>query len=291
MARDAIRTAMPEQAGTTGEKAWLHCLPSSLPRFGTPEEIRQMAEPAESQPTAQDWKTTDSFLAVFSDIERLLKDRVSRRGNVKASDLIQEYLELNPYWARDHKDLEHFRQIRNFLTHERTHEHGFPVAVTPRSHARLVEIKRGLETAVAISRNHKKKVATIGPNTSLAEVLKTAFEKDFSQFPVVEAGGRFRGLVTENEITRWLGRHVARRGATVDLAGVAVSDILREKEPDRKLIPIFRFERLEGPEPEVMGLFIRHPMLEVVLLTASGTKTAPIEGIVTQWDAARYPAG
>jgi hypothetical protein len=40
-----------------------------------------------------------------------------------------------------------------------------------------------------------------------------------------------------------------------------------------------------------MGLFQRQPALEVVLLTESGGKNTPIEGIVTQWDAARYPNG
>ena len=54
---------------------------------------------------------------------------------------------------------------------------------------------------------------------------------------------------------------------------------------------IFRFERLNASEEEVMGLFQRQPTLEVVLLTESGGKNKPIEGIVTQWDAARYPNG
>jgi CBS domain-containing protein len=248
-----------------------------------------MTEPLEDQPGAEDRNRTASFLAVFSEIEQLLKGRLSRKGNVKAADLIQEYLGLNPYWAKDHKDLERFRQIRNFLTHEQSDQHGFPVVVTLRSHARLVEIKQGLEAPVPISRRHRKAVTTVGPDASLAAVLKLAYEKEFSQFPVVDAGGRFRGLVTENEITRWLGRQAVRKGATVDLAGVAVRSVLREKESDRRQVPIFRFEPLEEPEAEVMGLFMKHPMLEVVLLTASGTKTSRIEGIVTQWDAARYP--
>jgi hypothetical protein len=32
-------------------------------------------------------------------------------------------------------------------------------------------------------------------------------------------------------------------------------------------------------------------MLEVVLLTQRGTKSSEIEGIVTQWDAARFTCG
>jgi predicted transcriptional regulator len=213
-----------------------------------------------------------------------------KRRRARGHHVIQEYAGLNPYWAKDQKDLDHFRQIRNLLTHEQSDKHGFPVVVTKRSHARLAEIKEGLETPVPISRKHKKKVTTIEPDTSLAVVLKVAYEKEFSQLPVVDQGGRFRGLVTENEITRWLGRHVGRKGTTVDLAGVAVKAVLREKEESARR-QIFQFESLEEPETVVMGLFMRHPMLEVVLLTASGTKDSPIEGIVTQWDAARYTPG
>ncbi len=248
-----------------------------------------MTESLEKLPAAEDRKRTSSFLAVFSEVEQLLKKRLSRKG--KVADLIQEYAETNPYWARDHKDLDHFRQIRNLLIHEQSDTHGFPVVVTVRSHARLVEIKEGLETPVPISSRYRKPVTAVGPNASLAEVLTLAYEKEYSQFPVVDERGGFRGLVTENEVTRWLGRQVGRKGTTVDLAAVAVASVLREKESDRKQIPIFRFQSLAEPETEVMGLFMRYPMLEVVLLTGSGTKASPIEGIVTQWDAARYPPG
>jgi CBS domain-containing protein len=250
-----------------------------------------MAASPEHQAGVEDRGTTELFLAEFSEIERLLNERLSRHGRETAADLIQEYAGLNPYWARDRKDLDHFRQIRNFLTHGQSAEHGFPVVVAEWSYARLVEIREGLRKArVPVSGKHKKDVTSIRPDTSLAKVLHLAYEKMFSQFPVVDGGGRFGGLVTENEITRWLGRQVRMKRTNVDLAGVPVKAVLREKEPDSKQIPIFRFESLESPEAEVMGLFMLHPALEVVLLTSSGEPSSPIEGIVTQWDAARYPS-
>jgi CBS domain-containing protein len=248
-----------------------------------------MSGPPEKPPSPDDQKRTLAFIAVFSEVEQLLKKRLSRKGNV--GDLIQRYAETNPYWSKDHLDLDHLRRIRNLLIHEQSERHGFPVVVTVRSHARLVEIKEGLETSVPISKRYKKAVTTVGLDASLAQVLKLAYEKEFSQFPVVDDGGGFRGLVTENEIIRWLGRQIGKKGTMVDLAKVPAWSVLREKETDRRLIPIFRFESLEKPETEVMGLFMRYPMLEVVLLTASGTKATPIEGIITQWDAARYPSG
>jgi hypothetical protein len=270
-------------------RVWAASEPAGLvPRYPPHEkEIIQMTESLENQTTAEDRSRNDSFVEVFKKIEVVLKDRLSRKGKRNAADLIQEYAELNPYWAKDHKDLDHLRQIRNFLIHEP----GDAVVVTRRSHERLVEIDEGLEkTLVPISRRFKRTVITVKPDDWLAHVLKQAFEKEFSQFPVVDGDGEFRGLVTENEIARWLGRHVDTAGTTVDLGKVAVTAVLGVGESDRNHLPIYQFQSLEEPETEVMGLFMLQPMLEVVLLTASGTEDSKIEGIVTQWDAARYPS-
>jgi predicted transcriptional regulator len=193
---------------------------------------------------------------------------------------------VNAYWDRHARELDHLRLIRNFLTHERNSDNGYPVAVTPRCVQRLQEVRKSLDAAVPISRSHKKPLTTVAPRDNLAHVLRLAFEREFSQFPVVD-GGSFSGMITENEITRWLGRHVKEWGTQVDLVSVEVRSVLRQKESDRRH-PIFRFMPLNAPEDEVMGLFIKYPAQEVVLLTKSGKRDAEIEGIVTQWDAARY---
>jgi predicted transcriptional regulator len=239
--------------------------------------------------TPEERQRVEEFLSVFSDIESLIKNRLEPPPDSRntVTRLINDYLERNPYWSRDASELRHLKDIRNFLTHERTQECGYPVAVTRRSLNRLKVIKQTLARPVPISTRHKKHVFSLAPTQSLADVLRIAYEKRFSQFPVVDER-QFRGLITENEITRWLGSQ-AKRSTVVDLARVTVRQVLREKEPDRRHDTIFRFCASDVPEAEVMGFFQKHPTLEVVLLTRTGKKDSPIEGIVTQWDAARYP--
>jgi predicted transcriptional regulator len=152
---------------------------------------------------------------------------------------------------------------------------------------RLQDVRKSLDAAMQISRSHKKRVTTVTRGDNLAHVVSLAYQREFSQFPVVE-DGRFCGMITENEITRWLGRHVKVHGTNVDLESAEVRNVLEEKESSHPQIPIFRFMPLDASEPEVMGLFIKYPAQEVVLLTKTGKKDAEIEGIVTQWDAARY---
>ena len=245
-----------------------------------------------TQATSDNQALEEAFLDLFSGVEELLKTRLRLElEDTPVSKLIRLYANINPYWVQDSKDLNQFRRIRNVLTHARNEEHGFPIRVTRRSHRRLADIHAGLKDGVPISTNYRKDVVSVKPKTSLAEVLDLAYKLQFSQFPVIDDTGHFRGVVTENEVTRWLGRHIASKGTTVDLKGVVVSAVLKEKEPDRRKIPILRFVPLDKPEPEVMGLFMRYPMLEVVLLTQRGNKNEAIKGIVTQWDAARYSSG
>jgi hypothetical protein len=67
--------------------------------------------------------------------------------------------------------------------------------------------------------------------------------------------------------------------------------VLQEKDPFLRGMQIVHFEKLETPVEEVMGRFHAEPGLEVILLTISGGKDTALEGIITQWDAARYSTG
>jgi predicted transcriptional regulator len=234
-------------------------------------------------------KTIELFLHLFADIEAALKKRLSLRADDRTpvSALIDKYQAKNPYWTDSANRLRILANIRNVLTHHRSTAHGYPIAVTPNSITLLKQTKEHLVNPEPVSTRYRKDVKTVSANDSLAAVLILAFENGFSQFPVVD-DGRFGGLITENEITRWLGRRVRTNAPEVDLRTVAVETVLEERDPTSRGIAIFHFKSPDAPIEEVMGLFSAEPMLEVILLTQSGNKHTPIEGIITQWDAARY---
>lgn len=237
--------------------------------------------------TAEERVRIDTFLAAFTEVEAVLQSRLGVNATTKFSRLVSDYRQQNPLWQADADDLDHYAQIRNFLTHERTVEYGYPVAVTPRSVDGLRAILDRLKSPIPVGKRFRREVVTVTPDRSLVDVLGLAFENSFSQFPVVE-GDRFLGVVTENEITRWLGRQVKAGKIDIALGGVTVLQVMREREEDRP--QVFDFRRLDDPEQEVMGLFQQRAGLEVVLLTESGGRDKPLQGIITQWDAARYPA-
>jgi predicted transcriptional regulator len=243
-----------------------------------------------SELTGNQRKNIEEFLDLFADVENALKTKLGRRVNdvTGIRTLIDEYAAKNLYWTDSANRLRNLADIRNLLTHQRGAACGYPVAVAPSSLHGIREIKEQFLKPELVSIRYRKTVKTVSPDDSLAGVLALAFENGFSQFPVVNET-QFGGLITENEITRWLGRRVKVYSAHVDFAAVTVRMVLKEKDPYLRGIPIFHFEKLDAPVEEVMARFSAEPALEAILLTSGGGKETAIEGIVTQWDAARYP--
>jgi predicted transcriptional regulator len=234
-------------------------------------------------------KVHDRFLAVYGNIEHRLKAKVKLPAHDKTqlSQLIQRYLERNRFWSDDANRLRKIAEVRNVLQHWDDGEQSFPFAVTEKTLEELERIRDRLANPEPVRNHYECTVDVVADTDSLATVVTAAYEKKYSQFPVV-VDGVFKGLITESEITRWLGHRARSNGTHIDLTAATVKSVIREKDPFYKGTPIFDFARLDADVEEVMGLFSARPALEVVLLTESGGRRDPIEGIITQWDAARF---
>jgi CBS domain-containing protein len=233
---------------------------------------------------------TERFLDLFSEVEKGLKSRLGRLRGDRSSfqQLLHEHLARNPLWRDDADELHLHAEIRNLLSHQRGIDRGYPVRVHQRTVQRLEAILQRLNHPTPIGKNFCKQVETVHADDPLDQVLARASQFSISQFPVVDRhDGRFRGLITENSVVRWLGRQSIEGSAAVDMRSIQVSQVIKEEEPDRKQA-IFRFRKPQDPEDEVLGMFVLHPMLEVVLLIDDGSNKTPVKGIATAWDAARY---
>jgi len=160
----------------------------------------------------------EEFLHLFADIEKELKKKLRLQTNASTAvgEMVKRYLDLNPSWMDSAHQMWTLADIRNLLTHHRSGALGYPVAVTHNSITALERIKERLEQPEPVSIRYRKEVMTVSANDSLASVVAAAFKNGFSQFPVV-TDGTFRGLITENEITRWLDRRAIAKDNEVNL--------------------------------------------------------------------------
>jgi predicted transcriptional regulator len=245
--------------------------------------------PIPTGPIKAEDQIIEQFLHLFGDVERALKAKLGRRVDDHSGfcTLVSDYEKRNLYSVGSATMLRKLASIRNLLTHERGTSDGYPVTLKPRTLANLKAVHEHLSKTEAISVAYCVSVTAVSSETTLAEVLTLGVNYGFSQFPVVD-DGHFSGLITENEIFRWLGGRALKDMLVVDLSKVSVKSLIRDKDPYLRGIAVFRFARSTEPIEEVMSRFATEPALEAVLLTQTGNKRSPIEGIVTQWDAARY---
>jgi len=192
--------------------------------------------------------------------------------------MVHEYANRHRGW-RDGDLLRMVAEVRNAIVHGKTE----PYATSPclprlwprhwgACRNRLIKPERAIP-------KFQRTVEMIYATDSLAEVLKLVHQRDYSQFPVYD-GDRFRGLLTENGVTRWLAGHVTGDLALVDLDEVRVRTVLKDEEAPKT----WRFVARDARVDDIVGLFSGNPLLEAVLITPNGKGTEKLVGIATRWD-------
>jgi predicted transcriptional regulator len=172
-------------------------------------------------------------------------------------------------------------QIRNPLVHGPTRPGEYPLVPSARLVREVEALRNRLTRPDQAIPAFERPVETLAPAESLAEVLKLIRKRNYSQFPVYDDGLTFRGLLTENGITRWLARHVATELSLIDLEEVSVKTVLREEEqPQYNCAFVTRGESVE----RIRQLFAERDMLEAVLISPNGKRNEKLLGIATRWD-------
>ena len=144
---------------------------------------------------------------------------------------------------------------------------------------RLETICQRLTNPPLVVPRFQRPVETTAPDDSLARVLRRIGEKEYSQFPVYD-DEKFRGLLTENGITRWLAHHVSMEMSLVELDGVPVRQVLPEEKKRQNWLFVTRRTTVH----EAKALFAEKRLLEAALITETGNRAEKLIGIVTRWD-------
>ena len=220
----------------------------------------------------------ECFETLFNDVHAQLRKAIGDDGAPFRSALTQ-YVGKHPYWAEEAEFLRQVGRLRNILVHERTRPNDYLAVPAPRVMEQLATIREALVNPILVIPQFERQVETVSYDMMLVEVLTTITERDYSQFPVYD-GATFRGLLTENGITRWFARRIKNGGSRLNLEGIQVSEVMGEEETTENVI----FVHASTFTSDVRSEFARRELLEAILMTESGTVAEPLLGIATRWD-------
>ena len=218
------------------------------------------------------------FEADFNAVDHFLRVALDSEDHVGFTKLVRRYANEHVGWA-DAELLMTIAKIRNLIVHERSDLHRHVVIPTLAVAEGLKHCKERLMNPARAVPTFLRTVETISAHDALSRVLKIINERDYSQFPVYD-DKRFRGLLTENGVTRWLARHVSQSVSSVRLGDIFVSHVLQSEEVRKN----HQFVPGDMPVDEVSALFAKHAILEAVLVTATGKQTEDLLGVATRWD-------
>ncbi len=223
----------------------------------------------------------EQFEADYNAIDQFLRRDLRSDQRESFSYLVRKYSERHAGW-RDVDLLRRIGDVRNAIVHGKTEPYRYlaiPIAAIAKE---LTICRERLLNPVRAIPTFQRKVATVSSEASLAHVLENIAQQDFSQFPVYDHG-RFRGLLTENGITRWLAHHVVSDISLVELGEVPVAHVL----PNEETRPNYKFVTQNLSVDDVRGLFISQELLEAVLITRNRKESEALLGIATRWDIIR----
>jgi predicted transcriptional regulator len=217
------------------------------------------------------------LLLAYNTIDAHLRATFQRDNSVPFSALVRSQPGLR---HADRDLLQLVGDIRNLLVHRQKSPDDYPLVPSASVVQGLEALQHRLLRPERAIPTFQRAVEVLAPSDSLARVLRIIDERSYSQFPIYD-GPKFRGLLTENGITRWLATHVTRELSLVDLDEVLVKGVLREEE-QRKANWAFvgRNESVDA----IRQQFSEKEMLEAVLISQNGSQNEKLLGIATRWD-------
>jgi len=220
----------------------------------------------------------ERFEASYNRIDHHLRLSLNKERDVPFTYLVGQFCQQN----NNHTQKEFLLKVadlRNLIIHTKTKPHEYIAIPSEYMIQKLERIAEKFGKPTKVFPKFRRTVVTVKPEDTLAQIFKLISNREYSQFPVYGLT-KFKGLLTENGITRWVANHVAGQMSLVDLEDVNVRAVLRQEEKRKN----WDFTAKDKTLEEVQHLFSQNKFLEAVLITQNGKPTEKLLGIVTRWD-------
>ena len=233
------------------------------------------------------------FRAVFDQIEgeiRRRDDSDPSNGPISLAVAINHVAECDPL-VRTYKE-EIFRYVkpRNLMTH-RTYG-PYPSIVPHRSLVESAErTLRALRNPIrVVDLLDGRSVMSADPTWSIHQALAIMNASDFSQIPVVSHTRGIIGLLTETAVVRWMTNLMADEMGGARLRNATAGDLVGFSDPGT-----YEIAPMDMRAEDALALFSTTERsgrnLVAILITADGTATGELHGVVTTSDLPKIYSG
>jgi predicted transcriptional regulator len=220
----------------------------------------------------------ERFLVAYNAVDHHLREQLRKDPTTSFSDLLREYAARYPRW-KDRESLRIIGDLRNAVIHQREKSYEYLSVPLPSVVEALEQIRDQLISPETVYPKFGKPVISFQFKDQIQKVLKTIYEKEYSQFPVYN-DNIFQGLITENGITRWLASESFNGVTKIELHDVYVRDLFRKEEQRMNS----KFIRRTTSVLDAENFFVQNSLLEALLITENGRPNEKILGIITRWD-------
>mgnify|MGYP001293277117 FL=1 len=224
---------------------------------------------------------SDRYLASFNRIEKALRNQTSHDEYKTFSFLVKESAKKNAAVRRFENDLREFADLRNAIVHQSTNPE-FTIAEPHESTVQKIElIEEKVIHPKKVVPTFQKEVATFQSTDSLATILRTMREEDYTQFPVYD-GEQFIGLLSESGIANWLSRMVEEE--IISFEETVLHQVIDYEEEKHNFEFIDREMSIYDAKEIFKDNLDDGIKIDALLITHSGSMDEKLLGIVTRWD-------
>lgn len=225
-------------------------------------------------------RNSDSFLAIFSEVERWLRSQTDSKRYVSFRELLSKASDTNAAVERHATSLKEYADLRNAITHERTDNH---VIAEPNDRA-IADFSRLRDVLVRPAKlipRFQRNVKTRTAADPIGHAIEDMRQGSFSQVPIIDNGG-VTSLLTTETVVRWLASEV--KNELVSLLETPISVVLPHVEDTEHYCFLGRGESVH----EAIACFEEYSSggkdLDAILITNDGKPSQSLLGILTVYD-------
>lgn len=225
-------------------------------------------------------RNSDTFLAIFSEIEQWLRSQTGSERHVTFYQLIAKTKTKNVAVRQYETALKKYADLRNVIVHERIDN----LVIAEPNDSAIADFSRIrdvlLRPAKLIPR-FQREVKTRTASDPLGHAIEDMRSGSFSQVPIVDSDG-VTSLLTTETVVRWLASEV--QNDLVSLLDTPISKVLPHVEDTEHYCFLGRNESVLDAIVRFDDFAANGKELDAILITNDGKASQSLLGILTVYD-------